>query len=149
MDATLTDWNNIRAEFTTGSLLLGNGSSRAVWEPFGYRSLYEQALHQVDHPLTRQETRLFTSLGTTNFEAVLSAVRTAEIVCTALDVAGDVIQARHQSVRVALMEAVRGIHIPWALLPSSVRESMKRELARYSYVFSTNYDLLIYWAPYV
>jgi hypothetical protein len=47
------------------------------------------------------------------------------------------------------MEAVRGIHIPWALLPSSVRESMKRELARYSYVFSTNYDLLIYWAPYV
>lgn len=44
------------------------------------------------------------------------------------------------------MEAVRSVHIPWLKLPDAVLQAMRTEMRRYSHVFTTNYDLLCYWA---
>lgn len=73
MDSQLASWDEVKGGFHGGSLLLGNGSSRAVWEGFGYSSLYERASAGIDHPLTPEDGALFAALDTTNFESVLSA----------------------------------------------------------------------------
>jgi hypothetical protein len=41
---------------------------------------------------------------------------------------------------------VRRVHLEWTEVPSETLEAMKLELRRYGAIFSTSYDLLIYWA---
>jgi hypothetical protein len=146
VDPSLQSWVELQSEFAGGVLLLGNGSSRAIWADFGYSSLYEQAQTEIEHPLQPEDEALFSSLETTNFEAVLSALRTAEIVCRSIGLGTDAIRMRHDSIRVALMEAIQRIHIPWDSIPDPVLAQVRGVLSRYSYVFTTNYDLLAYWA---
>lgn len=146
MDATLETWTELKSEFADGSLLLGNGSSRAIWADFEYSSLYEQAHEEIEHPLESEDETLFSSLQTTNFEAVLSALRMAEIVCRSIGLGTDLIRERYDSIRVALMEAIQRIHVPWGAIPDPVFVQIREALAHYSYVFTTNYDLLAYWA---
>jgi len=44
------------------------------------------------------------------------------------------------------MEAVQSVHIPWLDVPQESLMSMRDELREYSWIYSTNYDLLLYWA---
>ena len=117
-----------------------------VSRDFDYSSLFYEAQENVEHPLSSGDRRVFEALRTNNFEAALSALRTAELVCRALGMDVDTIHRRHDSVRVALMEAVRGRHVPWRQLSEQVLATMRNELMRHSFVFTTNYDLLVYWA---
>jgi hypothetical protein len=41
---------------------------------------------------------------------------------------------------------VHAVHIPWRLVQASTLATINQELARYRTVFTTNYDLLNYWA---
>lgn len=146
VDPSLQSWAELQSEFAEGALLLGNGSSRAIWADFEYSSLYDQARTEIEHPLGSDDEALFASFETSNFEAVLSALRTAELVCRSIGLETDAIRARHDSIRVALMEAIQGIHIPWSAIPDQVLSQVRAALTHYSYVFTTNYDLLVYWA---
>jgi hypothetical protein len=145
MDASLESWSDIRNEFRGGSLLLGNGSSRAISNGFGYSSIFEQAQTRIEHPLTREDVALFLALDPRNFEAVLSALQTAELVCRSIGVKTAVIRDRYESIRFALMQAIRSTHVEHGLA-FKVLPNLRRELLAYSYVFTTNYDLLVYWA---
>src|SRR5207244_4783470 len=71
-DGTLDHWEDIADEENWQVLLLGNGLSRNVWKPFGYRSLLE---HAAKAELTDKDRALF--YGTTNFERVLNDLNTA------------------------------------------------------------------------
>lgn len=146
VNAGLEGWDELADEFHGGGILIGNGSSRAVWEHFGYASLYEQARVNVDHPLSAIDDDLFHGMDTRNFETVLSALRTALMVCTALGLNEEPIKRRYDSIRVALMEAVQGVHVPWTDVPQETLMAIRSEMRRYSWVYSTNYDLLLYWA---
>lgn len=42
-DGTLFDWSDIATAHKWDTLLLGNGMSINIWEPFGYRKLYDRA----------------------------------------------------------------------------------------------------------
>jgi hypothetical protein len=42
-DGTLFDWRDIATSHEWDTLLLGNGMSINIWEPFGYRKLYDRA----------------------------------------------------------------------------------------------------------
>jgi hypothetical protein len=145
VDDALSAWGEIRSGFRDGAILLGNGASRAFWSEFGYASLFAKAESAVEHPLNEQDGELFARLDTTNFEAVLSALRTAEIVASALELDAVRIRERYESIRIALMEAVKDVHVPWLDVPSKSLLSVRSELTNYSIVFSTNYDLLLYW----
>jgi hypothetical protein len=57
--------------------------------------------------LSPEDSTLFTSLDTTNFEGVLSTLKVAEIVCRSIGVDVESIRTRHNSIRIALMEASR------------------------------------------
>lgn len=49
-DTRLEDWEALRADTAFSGLLLGNGASRAVWDDFGYDSLFENARTVEENP---------------------------------------------------------------------------------------------------
>jgi hypothetical protein len=141
----LRDWSDL-ADHGWSGLLIGNGASIAVWDGFRYPSLYATSLARDDGGLSESDKELFDSFRTVNFEAVLSALRTAETVCGLLELDTTEIRARYDSIRHALIEAVNVVHVPWPSVPDDTLQRIKEELLRYDTVYSTNYDLLVYWA---
>ena len=143
----LETWDATKDRFEWSGILLGNGSSRALWEPFDYHSLFQKAASaENSHPLTATDKALFRKLGkTTNFESVLSGLLTAITVNKALGIPHSQILRRYESIRQALIKAVHSIHLPWDGLSKDIKTSIRTELRRYSFVFTTNYDLLMYW----
>lgn len=142
----LHSWDEISDQGWTG-ILVGNGASIAVWDRFRYASLYQAALStEMSGPLTDQDQALFDAMGTQNFEAVLSALLTSKIVSGALHLDTRLIGERYESIRQALIEAVISVHIPWTSIQTRVLEQIRTALRAYDSVYSTNYDLLVYWA---
>ncbi len=123
-----------------GSLLLGNGSSIAVWPHFAYGSLLDQA------HLSRNDRRLFSGLGTSNFESVLRALHLAEVVCRQEGHDYRDARRRYRAVRRALVRGVNSVHVDWSSVGVAIRRQMRNEMLRFRTVYSTNYDLLVYWA---
>ena len=52
----------------------------------------------------------------------------------------------YYAIKEALINTVHAVHIPWRLIEASTLATLNSELARYRTVFTTNYDLLNYWA---
>jgi hypothetical protein len=122
------------------SLLLGNGSSIAVSPGFAFGSLLDQA------HLSRSDHRLFRTLGTSNFESVLSAIHLAEIICRQEGHDYRDARRRYRALRRALVRGVNSVHVVWSSVGVAVRRQMRNEMLRFRTVYSTNYDLLVYWA---
>lgn len=153
MDNSLHDWKDIRDRFRGGGLLVGNGASCAVWTRFGYKSLYQRAkLLRSPCQLTDEQIRIFKGLGTDNFESVLRALWTTRMVVDALERATpdllSYLEGQYEHIQVALLEAVKDVHVPHEFLQTEWEPLLKigRALHRYRYVYTTNYDLLVYWA---
>lgn len=147
-EEVLADWQSLRNEHWPG-LLLGNGASIAVWPQFGYASLYEEASSEAAAPrrLTDEDAALFDAFDhSTNFEEILLALRTSIRVADALGEDTSRLQLRYGSIQQALFSAVHATHVPWNQLSGNALEAIRRELRSYSVVYSTNYDLLVYWA---
>ncbi len=151
---TITDelpsWQTIRESFRDQAdlgLLLGNGASQALWEKFAYSSLYTIACDpQRVHPLTTIDQAFFREMNTVNFEAVLSALATTRMVCGHLKKEFGDVDERYQSIRTSLIEAVSAIHVPFEKVAVETKRRLGDILSRYKYVYTTNYDLLPYWA---
>jgi hypothetical protein len=116
-------------------ILLGNGFSRAAHSRFSYASLYEVAI-----ALTPSIECVFQRMGTTNFEVALRGAADA---------------AEAHRVRSALIKAVAKVH-PYHAPAISTEEYAScaafledfvgvRRGDRRGLVFTTNYDLLLYW----
>ncbi|MCB1034217.1 MAG: DUF4917 family protein [Acidobacteria bacterium] len=147
LTAKLEDWGNLREECEFTGLLLGNGASRNVWEGFGYDSLYQIACAEnATHRLDTTDQRLFDELGTRSFERVLGGLAVAQLVNRSCSVECGELEERYASIQEALVEAVRNHHIAWSVVEGGIRHSMRDALLDYSFVYSTNYDLLVYWA---
>jgi hypothetical protein len=144
----LQPWGEIKDLHTWSGILLGNGSSRAVWDQFGYNTLYEVACSdRVKHPLTDEDQKLFAAFdNTVNFEAVLGALYMAGKVCKVLGKDFSDIALRYVSIRRALIEAVHAVHVPWKSIDLAALVAIRKALLRYSFTYTTNYDLLLYWA---
>ena len=154
LDSSLKSWEEIKGQFQKAELLVGNGLSCAVWDKFKYPSLYEKSVSNSNHPLSKLDIQLFKDWGADgNFEKVLSnlliAKRTNEIIGQSNDSeVQTVIRERYTNIRNALISAVSEVHISSRDIHQNpnVLNSIQEELKNYSCVYSTNYDLLIYWA---
>ncbi|WP_260963178.1 DUF4917 family protein [Pseudomonas citri] len=145
-DARLEDWEPLRADVPFSGLLVGNGASRAVWDDFGYDSLFENARTVEEKPLGPSELSVFDALQTRSFEQVLGALKTTSRVNKALAVSSAAPRNRYYAIKEALINTVHAMHIPWRLVQPSTLAALNQELARYRTVFTTNYDLLHHWA---
>lgn len=137
----LDTWNVVKKKRDWTSLLLGNGASIAVSDGFRYSSLFQVA------PLNSSDRDVFAALETSNFEEVLNHLRISELICTQLNHASGDVATRHKSIRRALIDAVDDHHVSWLDVNQADRlETISAALRQYAAVFTTNYDLLVYWA---
>jgi hypothetical protein len=147
LDSKLEEWTTLATEISFNGILLGNGASRAVSGKFNYTSLYEKACNLDEgNRLTDADIRLFDHFKTHNFETILSSLAIANVVNSALGLDIGSIKTRYESIREALIIAVHGNHVEWNELSSDILMSIKTALRKYQCVYTTNYDLLLYWA---
>jgi hypothetical protein len=140
-DGTLRHWEEVADLYDWEVLLLGNGLSINVWEPFRYHRLLDHAA--VDQ-LTNEDLALFA--GTTNFERILADVGTAIRVCDVAGVDTAELYARYRSIQKALGHAIRQVHPALSQVPGSTRAAIRETMEAFEWIFTTSYDLLIYWA---
>jgi Domain of unknown function (DUF4917) len=145
-DDLLPTWEDVRGETEWTGLLVGNGGSIAIWPQFRYSSLYEVATSDVPHPLTAEDVRLFEAFETENFEQILASLKIAGIVTDALGEDTSALAERYESVQTSLFEAVHAVHVPWDHVARKTIPRLFSILQEYTFVYSTNYDLLLYWA---
>jgi Domain of unknown function (DUF4917) len=141
LDGSLEAWPNLSAQFAEAALLCGNGLSINIWPAFAYGSLFD---HAHDGGLTAEDLALFGA--TENFERVLSDLNTAIRVNETLGQPADRIYARYRSIQRGLGSAVRAVHLIRSQIQGTALQSIRGELLRYEWIFSTSYDLLLYWA---
>lgn len=147
IDPTLLDWVELDRPHGWSGLLLGNGASRVIWDDFKYQSLYDTAVSGgIQHRLTEADQEIFREMDTTNFEQVLAGLATSRIVCRALEIDSELIDERYRSIQRALFEAVSSVHVPWAADTAETYAKVREAILPYEYVYSTNYDLIVYWA---
>lgn len=128
-------------------ILIGNGASRSIADSFAYTSLYDKACsEEIDYPLTTNDQEIFRALRTKNFEQVLSSLATAKMVNNAFEIAAPQLDESYERIRLSLVGAVHAVHIPHAAIPGETLLQIRSALLDYEFVYSTNYDLLIYWA---
>jgi hypothetical protein len=140
-DGTLIDWKDIATSHKWDTLLLGNGMSINIWEPFGYRKLYDRArLGGLSTP----DRKLFSS--TPNFERVLADLLTAIRVNDAVGLETKPLLDRYRNIQRALVQAVREVHIKLSRVPPATRKTISDTMEQFEWVFTTSYDLLVYWA---
>lgn len=148
----LEDWQDVKKSFPAEGrgLLVGNGASIALWSRFQYASLYEMAKDATKPGhLCDREVGVFTALKTQNFESVLSALITAGKIWGIYEKPPQDINDLRESyerVRNSLIRAVKEVHVPPNKVSGSLKTHLRQVLAGYEYVYSSNYDLLIYWS---
>lgn len=125
------------------NILIGNGASLAVWEGFGYNSIYEEA-HRSGH-LLREDIELFESLNTKNFEQVLSHIRRKISAEYLSDQEADILKEQHADIKETMCKSIVGTHIARQKLNDRA-STISEALGEYNFIFSTNYDLLVYWS---
>jgi len=140
-DGTLFDWRDIADRHRWDTLLLGNGMSVNIWARFGYRNLYD---HAKSRGLSPRERRLFAS--TPNFERVLADLLTAIKVNEAVGLESEPLLECYRNVQRTLVRAVREVHLNQTRIPLSTRELIGSVMQQFQWVFTTSYDLLVYWA---
>lgn len=140
-DGTLLDWREVENAHRWDTLLLGNGLSINIWEPFRYRSLYD---HAERSDLTSAQRHLFRE--TPNFERVLGDLLTAISVNKALGIETAKALEGYRDIQRALANAVKAVHINREGAPLSTRRAIRSELLKFEWIFTTSYDLLVYWA---
>jgi hypothetical protein len=127
-------------------LLLGNGFSIACDPVFRYGSLYEAA---VQAGLSERAQQLFERIGTNNFEGAMKLLEDSHWVARTYGL------LEHDSsdmlndldvIKRTLVDAIASSHLP---IPGDITEERKSSAANflvpYHIVFTTNYDLLLYW----
>lgn len=140
-DGTLVDWRDIATSYKWDTVLLGNGMSINIWEPFGYRKLYDRAKLSG---LSARDRKLFSS--TPNFERVLADLLTAIRVNDAVGLQTELLLERYRSIQRALLQAVREVHIKLNRVAPTTRKAISDTMKQFEWVFTTSYDLLVYWA---
>src|ERR1035441_2961920 len=141
LDGSLVAWPDLAPSYSEAVLLCGNGLSVNVWPAFAYASLFDQAR---GGGLTKEDLALFG--GTENFERVLSDLNTAIRVNETVGQPADPIYERYRSIQRGLGHAVRAVHLTRSQVSDATLRAIRAEMLRYEWIFSTSYDLLLYWA---
>lgn len=143
-DGTLDDWRDVEQAQVWDAVVLGNGMSINVWGNFAYESLYKHA--KKIKLFSKEDEALFDKLDIENFEEVLHKLSDAILIGDAIGEPSRTARARHESIQKALAHAVQAVHVEQGEIPLDSLEAIRAALRQYRHVFTTSYDLLVYWA---
>jgi hypothetical protein len=142
-DGTLLQWDQVAdlCKCKWETLLVGNGLSINVWDDFNYAKLYDHAKSQRDL-LTSEDRRLFKA--TPNFERVLGSLLTAIRINETYGLNAAPLYEAYRRIQLALGHAVREVHAE--RVPDDKLSTIRSTLEDFEWIFTTSYDLLLYWA---
>ncbi len=146
-DDSLFTWDEIKENFNKSSILIGNGLSQSIWSKYSYKSLFEIGCSSAhDFNLLEAEIALFKKYDTHNYEKILSLLNIAiEVLKTFGQDSTQFIEI-YERIKNCLIHSIHSIHIPWSDIPAESFEIIRNELRNYEFVFTTNYDLILYWS---
>lgn len=144
LEESPSPWEVIAPRARWRGLLFGNGLSQSIWRGFAYSSLFGQACRA--RRLTSQDLELFRRLETSNFEVVLAALNAARLALGALGADARLVESHYCRLQRVLGATVRAAHVRRGGVPDEALASMKTTMQGHEVVFTTNYDLLAYWA---
>lgn len=133
------DWATVADREDWSDLLLGNGFSVNLSSKFGYSSLYAES------EMSDACRACFEEMGQENFEEMLVKLRDAGRLANILGMDPGPFDEQYTAAREALFMAVRATHVEWQAFKNRSSD-VARGLQEYSRLFTTNYDLLPYWA---
>lgn len=144
----LLSYAQVKSELPpTSYLLLGNGFSIGCDPIFRYESLFEAA---VKAGLSDRAQAVFERLGTSNFEGVMRLLENADWVSSlyglidSSDTSEMLVDV--EIVKRTLVSAVANSHLAHTgLVSDEKKERALSFLDQYHGVFTTNYDLVLYW----
>lgn len=131
-------------------LIMGNGFSMAYdHKIFSYNALYD-FIEQLEDPTL---SKLFEVINTKNFELVMRQLDNFIEIAKEFDDTGNMVKAlqdANQRLKESLIDAVSSLHPDHVFaVPDDESKSCYSFLQEYLFgggkVFSTNYDLLLYW----
>lgn len=128
---------------TKTNLLLGNGFSVGVNSEFTYKSLIEVAIS--NDFLNETDRQLFDKFETFNFETILQNLMITQKVNEILSVSSDVPAEKYEYVKEALIKSVNKVHPKFEEINTTWLKKIITEFQKYKVLFTTNYDLLLYW----
>lgn len=125
------------------NLLFGNGFSINFGSRFMYSNLFEEAKEQfID-----EDINLFGELNTTNFEHALRVLGTSINTNKIFNIDFVGVAESYERIKSALIETVRKVHPEPHELTIDQDNDLKTTFRLFQEkVFTTNYDLLAYWA---
>jgi len=144
----IVDYTDVRRDLdgVRSHVLLGNGFSIGCDRVFRYESLYEAARAAG---LSEKAVEIFERVGTNNFERVMRVLDDSEWVGRLYGLPLTGVAAMRQDLRAiktALVEAVAKSHLAHSGLVSDDKKAAALTfLAPFHNVFTTNYDLVLYW----
>jgi hypothetical protein len=144
----LLDYSEVRRRIgdRTSYLLLGNGFSIACDPVFRYASLYQAA---IDAGLSERAQRLFERMGTNNFEGIMKMLEDSHWVAWTYELIRGNSSPMLEDLEVikrTLVEAIAHSHLEHSGdVPDERKAAAARFVEPYHIVFTTNYDLLLYW----
>ena len=141
----IKNWDEIK-DIGWDNLLLGNGFSTNVWSKYSYRSLYEYSLeNKIEPVLCSKVQAIFEELQTINFEEVLKALAYAILVKKSVGEESDEYLTLYKTVQDNLFNTVHAVHVKHSDLKKS---EIAKEIKSFKKVFTTCYDLILYWATF-
>jgi hypothetical protein len=147
----LLTYSQIREKIGSGRshLLLGNGFSISCDKRFLYGRLFDFA---KQNGLTERVLGVFERLGTNNFEGVMRLLEDADWLARHYGLVPGALETQSymredlQSVKNALVAALALTHLEHTGKVADERKSRcAKFLEPYHNIFTTNYDLLLYW----
>lgn len=137
-------WAVLKDQINESSALLGNGFSINLNQRFHYERLFEASELPVDSRDLFKRLRI----NDGNFERALASLTTAKSVVTHLGMDPARVQTEIDGIRSALIRAVKRVHPEQSELHVGSLGKIHHELFRLEHVFTTNYDLLLYWSTF-
>lgn len=125
------------------NLLLGNGLSIGVRAAFGYPSLKSVAL--AERFLNADDNQLFDKLSTSDFETLMRRLKEASEINKLSRLPYEPLDSRYDSIKNALIKTVRFVHPRYEDVSYPWMRAVAPELRSFKRIFTTNYDLLLYW----
>ncbi|XYQ02152.1 DUF4917 family protein [Bacillus safensis] len=124
------------------NLLTGNGFSIEFDSKFRYGGLFDYL--QKKELFDEKEKKLFRAFDTTNFEQVLNSLFKAQTINKTFDKNTDYLDESYQTIKDLLITSVKDIHPEYYSLDID-KLAWSFNIFKKN-IFTTNYDLLSYWA---
>lgn len=121
------------------NLLIGNGFSIWFSDRFNYHTLLEKCTD-----LEKSDRELFDRLETSNFEYCLNALNNAREVDNLYGIQHSHDQS-YERIKSSLIEVIRKVHMDYSDVDEHKFELAKSLFKKSTNIFTTNYDLLLYW----